>query len=105
MSKNPEDPVVVGAFMDEMEARLIAQELEARGVPAGTLGHMTAGFRAEAPGMAKLIVPQRHEERARAIMQELLSEPIEVDWSGVDFDATDDEPFEDDADADAEDAQ
>jgi hypothetical protein len=47
-------------------------------------GIHTAGFRAEAPGMVRVLVPSSREAEARAIMEDFLSEPDEAagsDWA------------------------
>jgi hypothetical protein len=65
--KHP-DPVVVGEYPTEFEASLVKNMLSMEGVPSELVGAMTAGFRAETPGMVKVLVPGSFAELAREIV-------------------------------------
>lgn len=77
-------PVVIAEFPHEFTASLAKQALESAGIPCQMTGIHTAGFRAEAPGMVRVLVPSSREAEARAIMEDFLSEPDEAagsDWA------------------------
>lgn len=64
MSNEHPDPVVVGRFPTEFEAALIRNMLELEGILCEIVGAITAGFRAETPGMVQLLVPGEYAEHA-----------------------------------------
>lgn len=68
MNDKHQDPVVVGEYPTEFEASLIKNMLSMEGVPSELVGAMTAGFRAETPGMVKVLVPGSFAELAREII-------------------------------------
>lgn len=77
-------PIVIAEFPHEFTATLAKQALEAAGIPCQMTGIHTAGFRAEAPGMVRVLVPASREAEARAIMEDFLAEPDEPagsDWA------------------------
>ncbi len=82
MPDHSQPPVVVAEYPHEFTATLAKQALEAEGIPCQLLGIHTAGFRAEAPGMVKLMVPAVREAEARAVLEDFDAEPHEQDWSG-----------------------
>lgn len=78
-----EPPVVVAEFPHEFTATLATQALEAAGIPCQMTGIHTAGFRAEAPGMVRVLVPASREAEARAIMADFHAGP--EDGAGPDW--------------------
>ncbi len=68
MSDKHADPVVVGEYPSEFEASIIRNMLTEEGIPAQVSGGTVAGFRAEVPGMVRVIVPAGFEERARKLL-------------------------------------
>lgn len=74
--RNP-GPVVVAEFPTELAATLARNAMEQAGIPCQLAGIHTAGFRAEAPGMIRLLVPAAREAEARAIMEDFYSPPDE----------------------------
>ncbi len=72
-------PVVIAEFPHEFTATLAKQALEVAGIPCQITGIHTAGFRAEAPGMVRVLVPSSREAEARAIMEDFHSQPDELD--------------------------
>lgn len=82
MSSDPAEPVVLSTHTTEFQAATLARALESRGIPARVIGALTTGFRAEAPGVAKVMVLQRDLERARAAVAAIKAEGTdEIDWS------------------------
>ena len=75
MKENHPDPVVVGKYPTEFEAALVRNMLVEAGIPSQTAGGMTAGFRAETPGMVQVLVPGDMAERALAMIAEQESRP------------------------------
>jgi hypothetical protein len=63
-------PVIVAEYPNEFTATLAKQALEAEGIPCQLLGIHTAGFRAEAPGTVRLMVPAGREVEARAVLDD-----------------------------------
>jgi hypothetical protein len=45
---------------------------------------MVAGFRAEAPGLARVLVKRRDLAAARGVLADLRAESVDLDWSQVD---------------------
>ncbi len=79
------DPTVVLALVpNEWQATLIATALRDRGINAQVTGATTAGFRAEAPGMVRVIVPRSQLQDARAALAEHRDQVSDIDWSQVD---------------------
>jgi hypothetical protein len=62
------EPVVIARPATEIEAAIMRGALDAEGIPSWVVGGLTAGFRAEAPGQAKLLVRAADAEQARAIL-------------------------------------
>lgn len=48
---DPLDTVVLVRYPDELSALLLVGDLESQGIPASIEGGLTAGMRAEAPGL------------------------------------------------------
>ncbi len=74
MSKEHNDPVTVGRYTTEFEAMLTKNMLVEAGIPAQVVGAMTAGFRAETPGVVKVLVPGDFEEQALVLLIEYTNE-------------------------------
>jgi hypothetical protein len=62
------EPVVVAQPTSEVEAAILRAALESAGIPAWVVGGLTSGFRAEAPGRARVLVRRSDEARARAVL-------------------------------------
>ncbi|HZW10869.1 MAG TPA: DUF2007 domain-containing protein [Phycisphaerales bacterium] len=62
------DPVIVAEPASEVQAAILRGVLEAEGIAAWIIGGLTSGFRAEAPGKARLLVRAQDAERAREIL-------------------------------------
>lgn len=69
MSAEHGKPVVVGRYPTEFEASLIRNMLVEEGIPSQVVGGMTAGSRAETPGMVDVLVPGDRAEEARLIIK------------------------------------
>jgi hypothetical protein len=69
----------------EYEATAIVSALEAEGIRATAVGGFTAGFKAEAPGGASVMVLEADLPRAKAILAELRKQGAGIDWSQVDL--------------------
>ena len=79
MSNEHREPVVVARYSTEFEAVLAKNMLTEAGIPAQVVGAMTAGFRAETPGIVKLMVPGDFEEQALILLIEHTKETLERD--------------------------
>lgn len=91
MSNEHRDPVVVARYTTEFEAMLAKNMLSEAGVPVQVVGAMTAGFRAETPGIVKLIVPGDFEEQALILLIEHTKEVEDHADQGSDGDEIGDE--------------
>jgi hypothetical protein len=100
MATDPVSPEVLVSVPDEMEAAAIVGALSQHGIRAHTVGGYTSGFRAEAPGMVKVMVGHGDLDRARELLAEIHAEPGKVDWSNVDV--GDRTPLSDEEKAEAE---
>ena len=69
---------------NEIEATLIANELESEGIMSVLTGVNTASFQAEAPGMVSVMVRHADLERARQIMMMVQNRAADTDWEHVD---------------------
>ncbi|HEV3302227.1 MAG TPA: DUF2007 domain-containing protein [Planctomycetaceae bacterium] len=69
----------------EYEATAIVSALEAEGIRATVVGGFTAGFRAEAPGGASVMVLEADLPRAKEILAQLRKQGAGIDWSQVDL--------------------
>jgi hypothetical protein len=72
--------VVIGTYPTEFAAAMARNAVVEAGIPCEMLGIHTAGFRAEAPGGVKLIVPAERAEEARAIVDGFRAELLKDDW-------------------------
>lgn len=88
MSNEHPDPVVVGRYETEFEGMLIKNMLTEAGIPSEVVGGMTAGFRAETPGMVKVMVPGEYAERA---LELLIEDDEESRLRGEELDYEDDD--------------
>ena len=84
MSGDSEETVALVVVQTELEASLLASSLEARGIRAEVSGGLTAGFRAEAPGGARILVMAGELEQAKEALLAIRKENSEIDWSQVD---------------------
>lgn len=64
-----DDIVILTSTPNEMEAALLVSRLEDAGVDAWTEGGLAAGFRAEAPGNANVLVRRGDVERVRELLE------------------------------------
>ncbi|MDF1810481.1 MAG: hypothetical protein P1U42_12395 [Phycisphaerales bacterium] len=64
------DPVVVARYTTEFEAILTKNMFIEADIPCQVVGGMTAGFRAETPGIVKVLVPASFEEAALKLLLE-----------------------------------
>jgi hypothetical protein len=78
------EPITLAAFPDEMYAQMLVDGLTDQGILAEVAGGITGGFRAEAPGMVKVLVRAADKERAEAYFAEWEHEGKSVDWNNVD---------------------
>ena len=62
-------PVVLTERTTEWQATMLANALEAQGIVAKTTGGLTAGFRAEAPGMVQVLVRTQDLQRAKKFLE------------------------------------
>lgn len=98
---DPMSPEVLVSVPDELEAAAIVGALGEQGIRARTVGGYTSGFRAEAPGMVKVIVGRGDLARAKLLLADIHAEPGAVDWSKVDV--GDPTPWSEEEDAEAAD--
>ena len=70
MTNEHPDPVVVARYPTEFEASLTRNMLNEAGIPSELVGGMTAGFRAETPGMVEVLVPGQFAEEAKLLIEE-----------------------------------
>ena len=75
MSNEHPDPVVVAKYPTEFEAALTKNMLVDAGIPSEIAGGMTAGFRAETPGMVQVLVPGDRAQEALALIAEQRTRP------------------------------
>ena len=85
MSEADAKTVVVAHVANEWNATLLADVLRDQGVDAEVSGALTSEFRAEAPGLVRVIVPDTQVERAREVLAEHRAAVSEIDWSQVDL--------------------
>lgn len=78
-NKGHNEPVVVARYPTEFEAVLTKNMLTESGIPAQVVGAMTAGFRAETPGVVKVLVPGDFAERALELLIDFTQEMDDSD--------------------------
>ena len=74
---------VLARLTSEWQADIIADVLRDRGIDAEVAGGLTSGFRAEAPGLVRVIVPEEQCAVALAALEAHQKEASEIDWSKV----------------------
>lgn len=84
MADDPNEPVELASFTTEFQAATVARALEARGIKARVIGALTTGFRAEAPGVARVMVLRKDLERAKGELATMPAESEDVDWAEAD---------------------
>ncbi len=82
--QDPDSPQLLIAVANELEAGTILSALSARGLDARMTGELTSGFRAESPGMVRVMVRHKDLARAQELLQEISLEAEDIDWSQVD---------------------
>ena len=78
-------PVTLCAFPEELYAQLLVDCLADQGIKAEMSGGMTAGYRAEAPGMVRVLVRPDELEAARAAFKDWEHQGRSIDWDEVDL--------------------
>jgi hypothetical protein len=78
------EPVTLTAFPDEMYAQMLVDALSDDGITSEVSGGVTGGFRAEAPGMVKVLVRAEDLERAKVFFAKWEHEGKSIDWDNVD---------------------
>lgn len=84
------EPITLAIFPDEMYAQMLVDALSDEGIMAQVAGGITGGFRAEAPGMVKVLVRATDAERAKSIFSDWEHGAKAVDWDNVDIRGDDD---------------
>ena len=77
--------VVLATFPDEALAEMLAEALDSEGIEAMVEGGATGSFRAEAPGMVKVLIHSRNADNARAVFEEWEHQGEAIDWDAVDL--------------------
>ena len=80
-------PETLIAVPNDLEAAMIVSALAARDANATTAGEYTSGFRAEAPGLVKVLVRQCDLQRAREVLDKLAAERPPVAHTGASSEA------------------
>ncbi|TWU00174.1 hypothetical protein Pla108_11190 [Botrimarina colliarenosi] len=81
---DPHKTVKLTETPTEADAIMICDALAEHGVRAVYNGDMVAGFRAEAPGMVRVLVRADELDLAKRLLAEEGIESASVDWSQVD---------------------
>lgn len=84
MRADPVQLVDLASVPSEFEAATIVEALRAQGIAAHHYGGSLAGFRAEAPGMVRVVVRRQDSERARLALRAIQADSIDIDWDEVD---------------------
>lgn len=84
MPDDHDEAAVLASVPTEWEASFIADELSDRGIAAEVTGALTSGFRTEAPGLVRVIVPADQLARARQQLAEIREAAAHIDWSKID---------------------
>lgn len=87
MNLDDENLSVLTTVPGEFEASAIVSALEAEGIRAQAVGGFIAGFKAETPAGASVMVLEDDLPRAQAILADLKKNGAGIDWSKVDVDA------------------
>jgi len=91
MSDDPNSPSLLLAVATEPEAAAIVTALSDYDIQATVTGSFTLGFRAEAPGDAKILVRRADLDRARLALVEIRRDHGQIDWSQIDVGSRRDE--------------
>lgn len=94
---DPEETAVLAVLSSEVEAEILAAALRDLGIDAQASGVLTASFRAEAPGGAKVLVHRGDLARAMELVAEIRQANAAIDWSKVDVGERLEEADEDEA--------
>lgn len=84
------EPITLAFFPDEMYAQMLVNALSDEGIMAQVAGGLTGGFRAEAPGMVKVLVRAADAEQAKGVFSAWEHEDKAVEWDDVDLGKVDD---------------
>lgn len=74
MSQSPDRPIVLAEFPAEALAAIFLARLREHDVEAVLTGGPTAGFRAEVPGMVRVLVHEKDIDTARRLLDEFRAE-------------------------------
>lgn len=86
MTIDPNNPEVLVAVPNDIQAAAIVNALADRGIQATVSGSYTSGFRAEAPGWVSVVVRRMDLDLARQTLAELKSGTGVIDWPESDVD-------------------
>ncbi len=75
--------VTLTSSPSEFEAAAIAAALSDQGIPARVSGGTIAGFRAEVPGEAQVLVFEHDLDRARNTLRAVRADSVDIDWDDV----------------------
>lgn len=78
------EPVTLAFFPQELHAQMLADALRDEGIEAEVSGGVTGGFRAEAPGVVKVLVHASDVERAQKVFEAWEHQGESIDWDEVD---------------------
>ncbi|MFO1021722.1 MAG: DUF2007 domain-containing protein [Planctomycetales bacterium] len=84
MEIDPQAPVTVASFPNEMEAGALVAALEVEGIKAMAVGDLVSGFRIEIPGLVHVVVRNEDLGKAQEVYREIQQHAEPVDWSTVD---------------------
>ncbi len=84
MTTEPNHPEVLTSVRNDLEAMPLLAALAELGIKATTTGSFAADFRAEAPGVVRIVVKQKDLARAKEALKKISEDNTEIDWSQVD---------------------
>ncbi|QDU91515.1 hypothetical protein Pla175_49440 [Pirellulimonas nuda] len=84
MDNPAEHLVALTTVPSDIEASIIVAALREAGMHVVATGGATAGFKAGAPGVVKVLVNEYDLQVARNTLEELKASDAEIDWSQVD---------------------
>lgn len=79
------EPTTLAVFPDELHAQLLMAALQDQGIDAMVSGGVTGGYRAEAPGMVRVLVHSGDIQAAKKIFDEWEHQGEAIDWDDVDL--------------------
>ena len=79
-----DETVTLAFFPNELHAQMLANALKDEGIEAVVAGGISGGFRAEAPGMVKILVHTSDLKVAKAFFNEWEHQGEAIDWNEVD---------------------